>query len=337
MKPISEAQRNILLCAGLLAPAAELLPSMAMGQPGTSWLTVLLGGALAFLLLTLLLRPEQAPLDSRDTGPKQWVLIIYKVWFEFLLGVQLAGCAHRLLSFGERDGSPLFFLAVLTLIVLYLERSTLPAFARAGQIFFAVLLVSAGFVLLLSLPNTRPERLIPVTLPGLSPVLGVSGLLCWGLPAVFLPVSRKQTRSGPWLWSGTALLLLTASQMVILAGLGPGLAARVEYPFFSLAESVGIEGAFQRIESLVSSLWVFADLCLCGLLIFARKAINRQKTEKENRWTGAILILVAAVFGYWMLNRPEILLFVENTVVPIGNLLFTIELFLLRGMRRDRA
>ena len=52
-------------------------------------------------------------------------------------------------------------------------------------------------------------------------------------------------------------LLLALSQFVILGSLGATLAGRLDSPFFTLAKSVGVEGAFQRVESVITALWTW--------------------------------------------------------------------------------
>ena len=72
----------------------------------------------------------------------------------------------------------------------------------------------------------------------------------------------------------------------------------MERPFFALAKSVGVEGAFQRVESVVAALWTFSDLAIAGLLCFAMRAqwreIGPAGTERKG---GAVLLLLAALLA----------------------------------------
>ena len=105
-------------------------------------------------------------------------------------------------------------------------------------------------------------------------------LIGWGLARLDLrrgglagAVCREM---GPWAGKGALLfyivwgaLLLALSQAVVIGNLGPALAKRLDDPFFALAKSIGVEGAFQRVESIIAAVWTFADLTLMGLLAFA--------------------------------------------------------------------
>ncbi len=310
---ISTHQLGALLWAGLMAPAAELLPAATLPLAGrAAWLSgltalpvvLLIGWALSRLDLR---RGGLAGAVCRGLGPwaGKGVLLLYIIWGELLLSLRLRLCAQRLLTTGERDGSLWFFLPVAALLVLWMARGKLSAFARAGEVFLTVLLTAAGAVLFLSLPQTKGEHLLPLwwgDLPNAAkaalPVLGVLG---YGVFTGFLLEDLEESRSGQnrWiLWSAVGCCLLGLSQAVVIGNFGPTLAQQLDSPFFALAKSVGVEGAFQRVESMVAAVWTFADLALMGLLAIAiwRAAAGvTPKVRQKPVVTAAVLI--AAVLG----------------------------------------
>ena len=310
---ISTRQLGALLWAGLMAPAAELLPAVTLPLAGrAAWLS-----ALAALPVVLLIGWTLTKLDlSRDglagavcRGMGPWagkgVLLLYMIWGELLLALRLRLCAQRLLTAGERDGSLWFFSACGGGAGFVDGPGKLSAFARAGQFFLAVLLIVAAAVLLLSLPQTEGEHLLPIwwgDLPNAArsalPVLGVLGY--GGVRCV--PDGRSGDGAprtelvGPVEHRGCALLAL--SQAVVIGNLGPALAGQLDSPFFALAKSVGVEGAFQRVESIVAAVWTFADLTLMGLLTFAiwRAAAGVNPRLRQKPAVTAV-VLIAAVLG----------------------------------------
>ena len=204
---ISTRQLGALLWAGLMAPAAELLPAVTLPLAGrAAWLS-----ALAALPVVLLIGWTLTKLDlSRDglagavcRGMGPWagkgVLLLYMIWGELLLALRLRLCAQRLLTAGERDGSLWFFLPAAAALVLWMARGKLSAFARAGQLFFLVLAVTGGAILLLSLPQVRTVRLLPLWTGDVVPVLqsgfAAAGVLGWGSCWAFL------TEEMPSAWS----------------------------------------------------------------------------------------------------------------------------------------
>ena len=124
------------------------------------------------------------------------LLIIYMVWAELLLAIRLRACAQRLLASGYRDGSLVFFLAALALMVLWMGTGRLAPFARAAQLFLVVLLGTAAVVLVLSLGQVKAEHLLPLwsgDVPGiLRSALPAFGVVGWGGWAAFLKLCEGE-------------------------------------------------------------------------------------------------------------------------------------------------
>ena len=311
---ISRTQLMALLWAGVMAPAAELLPALLLPGAGRgAWLAVVLTAPLVlaagWLLGSLAGRDGLAKSVTGLLGrwPGGAVLLLYMVWGLFLLALRLHLCARRLLASGERDGSLCFLLLAATAVVLWIGRGKLAAFARAGQLFLTALLVTAGAVLLLSLFQAKPERLFPLWWPEAGPVvravLSAAGVMGWGLFLPFLMGDvRDQGENKHWhwlFWGLGGVLLLAAAQAVIVGNLGAELAARLDNPFFALAKSVGVEGAFQRVEGVVAALWTFADLTMGAVLVFALRAMAAEllppKTLLWVPWGAVVLAAVGAL------------------------------------------
>ena len=277
------------------------------------------------------------------------VLVLYFIWGELLLALRLRLCAQRLIASGERDGSLWFFLPAAALLVLWMARGRLPAFARAGQVFLAVLLTAAGAVLLLSLPQVRGEHLLPLwrgdALPVLRSTVPLLGVLGYGVFAAFLlgDTEPSPRRGRDWmLWAGGSCLLLGAEQAVVIGNLGPELARRLNSPFFALAKSVGVEGAFQRVESIVAALWTFADLSLLGVLAFALwKAAKQIFPRAEQKPSVTSILIPGAVLGIAAFPEGVMADAFGRETALLGNLMMGLALPLLvlavcwgRGMFR---
>lgn len=334
---ISRTQLMALLWAGVMAPAAELLPALLLPKAGKgSWLAVVLAAPIVLAggwMLNRLagkrgLAQELTQLLGSWGG--RTVILLYIVWAQLLLTLRLQLGAQRLLASGNRDGSLWFFLLGTAGLLLWMGRGKLGAFARAGQLFLAALLTAALIVLGLSLTQAKPERLLPLWLgDGTGIVRGAiasAGVIGWGLFAGFLlgEVNDQGERKGwHWLfWGGGGVLLLAAAQAIILGNLGVGLAMELKSPFFALAKSVGVEGAFQRVESMISALWTFADLAMGGILIFSIRVMGQVLLpEKAERWIPWTSVLLAAVGGLVFFPGSGAAQMLNETAVPVGNLL----------------
>lgn len=232
-----------------------------------------------------------------------------------MLALRLSLCARRLLSAGYRDGSLWFFLLVLAGVLCWIGVGDLPAFARAGQLFLVALLTAGIGVLALSAGQVEVERILPLWWADLPYIIKgtvpAAGVLAWSLYLLFLcgAVQDQGERRG-WHWTFWCLgggLLLAAAQAVIQGNLGVELAGRLDAPFFVLAKSVGVKGAFQRIESVVAALWGFSDLAMAGVLAFALREMGAVMWGRwgEHRWPGAAAVGIALMLAIWLSPRAE--------------------------------
>ena len=336
---ISRTQLTSLLWAGMLAPAAELLPGITLPVAGKgAWLAPLVALPLVLAggwLLGKLGEGRGLAAELAGSIPGKAVLILYMVWGELLLALRLRLCARRLLDAGRRDGALWFFLLAVAAVVLWMGLGRLSALARAGQFYLAILLAAGAAVLLLSLTHTRAERVLPLwpeDIPCiLSSALPAAGALGWGLFGAFLLGNAElDGRTGRWhwpIWGVVGCLLLALSQYVILGNLGPELAGRLDSLFFTLAQSVGVEGAFQRVESVVTALWTLADLTMAALLLFGLRAMAAALGWKEKR-TAVLGLTLAAAVALALFSDRQALVW-NRTVVPPGNLILGLGLPIL--------
>lgn len=312
---ISHTQLMALLWAGVLAPAAELLPLVALPGGGKgAWLSPL-AAAVPVLAVGWLIhrRTGERGLAEELRGRfGRGFLIIYVAWAELLLAVRLRLCARRLLVSGYRDGTLWFFVLAVAGLMLWMGSGKLAAFARAGQLVLVVLGITGAAVLLLALSGVRLVRILPLwsgdVIPVIRSALPTAGVLGWGLAGAFLTGSVEPKKDGKaWyglFWGLGGCVLLTVAQGVILGNLGSVLTGRLDAPFFTLTKSVGVEGAFQRVESVVTALWTLADLLMGTVLVFALRELGKVISPQmsQRRWVVAVLtvavVLALTVFGH---------------------------------------
>lgn len=349
---ISHTQLAALIWAGVLAPAVELLPSLTLTLAGKgAWLAPV--AALPPVLLSgwLLGRVagERGLSDAvrGRLGPAAGtaVLLIYVVWGEILLSLRLRLCAQRLMNAGQRDGTLWFFLLGTAVLTAWMGMGRLSAFARAGQFFLTILLLAGAVVLLLSLSRVRPERVLPLwkedALPVISTALPTAGVLGWGIYGAFLTGETAPPESSGrryWLfWSVGGCLILSLAQWIVLGNLSPALAARLEDPFFTLAQSVGVEGAFQRVESVAAALWTLADLTMAALLLFALRAMAAAvfPARQERKWAaGGLLLAVVLALAVFRDGAADQW---SRGVVPTGNLILGLGVPFFLWLLRERG
>lgn len=322
---LSPAQWGSMLWAAAMAPASELLPGVGLELAGRgAWLAPL--AALIFLLPLIWLGRAGDVTTLRQSWGGRVVLAVCVLWMELLVVLRLGLCARRMLWSGERDGAVWYFLLTLAAVALWISQGELSAFGRAGQLFLVMLMGTAVPVLALSLPGLRADRVLPLWTQDAPPVVlsGISTAGCMGwavLPMLLLPVQGKKGRTQV-LWGLGGGVLMTLAQLIIIGNLGVGLCAQSDSAFFALTKSVGIEGAFQRVESVVAAVWMLSDLALCVAMIHAiGLACEGMVFAVKRETVSSFALLAAAGISLWSLRWGAGLEEWNREWVWMGNLL----------------
>lgn len=332
---LSFSQWMAVLCGALLSPAIELLPGSAaragIAGAALSGVGIALFGAAG--ILAGYLGADGGSLRAIEKSFGVWggkgVLFLYLIWGELLLALRLRLAAQRMLESGERDGAVWFFILVLGVLAWWMGKGSLGALGRTAQLFFLILAVTGGAVLALSLGQVETGNFLTgwswketgateLVWPGIQ----VAG---YGSFAMFLyrssgeKVGQRWLRVLVWAW-----LVATTAQIVIVGRFGPALTQELGSPFLQLAKSIGVKGAFQRVESIVAAVWIFSDLLLLGMLLCSMRRIGVELTAKASGVTmTTVEVVFAVVLAAWLgMEMPVKEL--EKQVVPVGNIVLGI-------------
>lgn len=314
---LTKRQLAAVVWTGVLAPAIGVLPGVAAQTAREAgWLSVLM--ALPAVLgvgwiIGQLTRGGEIDLasaycDGLGRIPSAFITIIYMVWSVVFSSVRLRLSVERLRFSVWQGGSQWVFLPAVLLLSLWLARGKADAFGRAGEVFFGAATTLLVSVTLLAAPQVRAHNLWPVWTEGVVSAGKVAvdalGVLSAGICGGFLLGGAKEHRHGKgWLWRAvTMCAVLTAVQVVVLGNFGAELTARLEDPFMTLSGSVGVKGAFQRVEALASVLWLYSDVVMLALLLRAAVRLWKQIRPKISRdgalVTHAALSLSGALLGF---------------------------------------
>lgn len=280
------------------------------------------------------------------------ILLLYLLWGIVLLSYQLRLCATSFLSVGYQEGSLYFILPALAVFVLWLSSGSLGGFARASTFYFAILLLVLFGVLGFSIPMAQWTRVYPLTVTDFYslkdcffPIFslfayGIYGTFLWGQVVLEGNTVNDKSQQGKssalWkkycTWSILGAIICAVFVLVPTAVFGTELMGKLDKPFFVLAKSISLEGGFQRVESIVLSLWTLGDFILLGVLLRA----STQCGKKLARWQHDPLIMTAIVATalVFALCIPEL----HNPwLIHWGNFLlawlFPCVLFLLKGKK----
>ena len=353
---ISLRQLLTLTFAALLSPAIRVLPGRTAQIAGEGcWLAtvaalpVLLG--LCWVLFSLLKGGngglDQAALKVLGPVLGRIVVGLYLAWGVFLLAANTRLVALRFLTVSYRNASLTLFLVALLALTLWLASKPVRVLARTGEVFFLALAIGLGLSLAMGAFQMDPGRILPLwgeDLPRIgAATLPVLGLLGYGIFAAFLGGSVEERPGGrrkAMGWAVGLCLILTALQTVCLGNFGPGLTVRMNTPFFMMVKGIGIEGTFQRVESVILALWVLFDLALLALLTWAcsRMACTILPV-RERKWTVLPLVLLALAGALWLFPDAFFLNRTMDRLALWGNLIagFFVPLLLLliKKLRRQ--
>ncbi len=311
---ISLRQLLTLTFAALLSPAIQVLPGLTARRAGVGgWLATLAALPVLLGLCWVLCRlfrsglPETA-VETLGPAAGRGLCLLYLVWGVWLLAANTRQVALRFLTISYRNSPMLLFLLALLGVTFWLVRKPVRALARAGEVFFLTLTV--GLVLSLGLGAFQVDlvNLLPVWVEDLSaigwatlPVLGLLGYVVFAACLGGNVVPEQEGGRRVLRWAAGLCLTLTALQTVCLGNFGPGLAGRMDTPFFMMVKGIGFEGTFQRIESVIIALWVLSDLALLSLLACACSQLARTAFAlKERRHAVLPVVLAAAAGAIWL-------------------------------------
>jgi hypothetical protein len=324
-KTISLRQRMVLIGVALLAPASELLPGFAAQRAGRGgWLAALC--ALPVVLIALWavwgMRTVGGERRGLGRGTDTVLVVIYLAWTLLDLALALRLCAARLaVIYGQ--GAALACTGALLVVAVWMGLGQRAALARAGEVFYLALAVALGGVLLLSVGHVEGRNLDlsltdAVALPGCG--LAAAGLLLNLLPAAALGRGTVKAGDGrravKWVLAfAVAITLLLGA---VIGCLGPKLTAGLPAPFLTMVQGLGVQGAFQRTEALVSALWALSDLILVSLLLHTWRGLaHRLHRGAWSRWSILPASAAAVAVGWTVFSDGETARTFCQTVLPV--------------------
>ena len=112
-----------------------------------------------------------------------------------------------------------------------------------------------------------------------------------------------------------------------------------------MVKGIGVQGAFERVESVIIALWILSDLALLCMILFACRAILHELFPERGKHAWAVIPVVGAAMLVALFAFPDsyaLSTFMERVVTP-GSIIFGLIVpFLLwliakgRGMLRQR-
>lgn len=307
---ISLKEYLMLLSLGLMTPLLKLIPSAEARTAGTAgWLAPVMALPVVVLGIRLVAAAGERLPDGVGLGEALcfWlgkglgriVCFLCGVWLLMISAVALRFCAERFIStiYPETEMG-LFFLVVLAL-EWYLGRRKLAVTARVGQIFFYGMLMTLAVVLALGTSSVRLYNIAPVwveDVPQLAeasvPLVAVMGAAVGWLFLFGEVTEREKGAKRSIFWGIGMICAMLLLGFVMMGVFGEVLVQRLQIPFFSLSKEVQIGSAVQRVEPLVVTMWVFADVISLALLLRSGEKAFQCAFGVRDSLNGALLAVV---------------------------------------------
>ena len=308
-RTISLSQMMTVLFLALFPLGTEWLVTLLAPAGAAAWLCPLGAGAAAILLAILVSRRGMRdPLDGFGPRAARVWAGVFLVWGLILTTAQAVRVGSRLAE--SLRATPILLTAAVLLLAGWMAAGGLPAFARACGIF--ALAVGGGFlfICLFGIFRLKWDQVLLWESAELAQtpegILTTAGVLAVGCFALFM-IKDVQEEPGAkrrvFFRLGGLSLLLAAALVLVLGRFGAALAGKIHRPFFQMVSGLGFEGAFQRLEELVSALWVLGDVALLGFLLLAMERLAVRMTGKagghETWWLTLLVLLLSLPTVFW--------------------------------------
>ncbi len=230
------------------------------------------------------------------------LLALYLLWMIILYLLYIRYYSERLLSTIFPNTDIRFFMLVMMLLIFMSARGRLEVFARFTELAFLIFTVIMALFFLLLIPGIKAENLLPITffdlLPSAKaayPILGI-----WGYIILLFffgndILNKDQVRN----LAIKSTIFLAATNILIIAtvvgSIGPKVVERMPIPFFSAIKTISLMETFDRMESILLSVWIVSDFIVITTFAFIISHILKQLfSTRETKYLASPL----AFLGY---------------------------------------
>lgn len=299
---ISERQFMILIILGIVGDSILILPTViAKSAKQDAWLSMLaamvLGlaaGALFAAIANLLHRDSLFTVLLQRLGKLAGTSVSVLLLFFYALGsFTLLSEMSQFMTTQMMPETPInAFITIFIFVIIIAYRYGLEAFARMGELLFPVFMLLFIFLVVFLLPQVEFTNLRPVAADGFVPIMqgalpaftvGFTEMILLLMLVEHVAGNRKLTKP---IMAGYAIggLLLFIVVLLCVLVLGPNLMETKYYPTFVLAQKIAIGHFLERVEAIITFLWIITVFYKTLLLYFSlTKGISQVFRLKESR------------------------------------------------------
>lgn len=284
-KKLSGGQFGILTFVMMMAPLIHAVPTRIINAGRGSWLLPI-PAMLPLILLTwglfhcLRRMPGESGLGDVYflAFGNRWGRLccgLSAAWAMMLMVINLRFYAERYISAVYPETGMLLFYLVMSLFQIWIVKDSFEKLARAGKFFLWGVLITLLVVILFTASKVKLYNIWPVTdsswLDAGLGALRLSTAIGMVVPAGFLLGKvdwQSKKKESVW-WALALMAIMIVVSIGVLGVFGPELTQKLQIPFFALSKEVSITGAAERLESIITAMWMMSDTALLGVLIYA--------------------------------------------------------------------
>jgi spore germination protein KB len=325
---ISARQFMILIILCTIGDSILILPTIiAAASKQDAWITMLIsmtmgigvGALYGWLAMRMqganLIAFVQQSLGSAVGSLVSIVFIVYFVYLHITLTSEMSQFMTTQLM-PETPNNAIFILFISVVIIAY--RLGVEAFARMGELLFPFFMLLFIFMVVLLIPQVEVEKLQPMMANGMLPIIkGVP--TAFAIPFTELIVilmlvphlSGKKKPLKPFL-IGTSIggLFLFITVLICLLVLGANLMETKYYPTFILAQKITVGNFLERMEAILTFMWIITVYFKTLLIFFAlTKSLEQLFRLKESKMLTVPLAMILLVGS--VVSTPNIVIYNE--------------------------
>lgn len=231
--------------------------------------------------------------------------MIFVLYFIFTAGSYLH-LFSEMISATSLRATPLIVLTI-SFAILSLQASAggFEVVARLGEVWGPVTGFSLILLIFLSIPNMDFGRLIPMFDQGITPMLeqsltpiGVFGEISWvvmlAMPFIAKP---KDTLKGILIGNAISVLLVSLGALFLASIFDSADIAHMTFPSYTAARMINISEIIQRVEWLISSIWIGTMTVKLSILFYGAAAgVGSIFKLREYRWALPAVVAVSVLF-----------------------------------------
>lgn len=278
-KKISIRQTVFIFLLIIFSPAVRLIPSYcAERAEQAAWLAPFPALALFSLLVlvwhAIYKKHENNTLmdiycDIVGKIPGMILSVLYLAWLILLTALYVRYSSIRLVVSVYPNVSINIFSFSLLAVIAYTLRYGLTTLARLSEIVQPIIGGTFVILVLLMIPNLKPEFLTPITYRDILPVLEGSVSII-GLVAYFSfmfilgdRINNKEAIRKTGLQAVVFFLIVLPALLGITIGsFSSSVVARTQLPFLIAVKEISLFNTIEKIESITVVLWIASDIVL---------------------------------------------------------------------------